>query len=280
MSLCSIFKRASLVTVFWLAFTGVTGAGGCVFQYKYNVSTECSIPKDTYRVKVEAWGAGASGGRGEFPDGVAGGGGGAFCSAEFNVAPNEILTISIPGNGSATSASSANIVGIIAASGAVPTPSPRVASPFPQIGGLGGSTNDCIASNAIRFPGGRGANGAFFVGGGGGGSAFTNRAGERGRNVSEINPDGTGPDLRNFGGGGSGNGGNGGAGDAIFATDGSIPGGGGGGSVGIGNVGLGAAGQVVITFLETPVPSLTHQGLAVLILSIVLVGLRRIFGFK
>jgi len=220
-------------------------------QQTYTSDDTFTVPCGVTSITVEAWGGGGSTKTGnQNPHG--GGGGGAYARSTFSVTPGQTYSVIVgapgPSNNNSDDGSSRSGgdsyfdagVNILAKGGT---------GGLAVTGGPGGSAASSVAvgSNTAKFSGGNGGDRHNNEGGGGGGgSAFTNANGNDG---DTGDPTGTG-----IGGTGTGKGDNGGINSAgqRNGTDGALPGGGGGAHAegGATYSGIGAGGQVIITWSD------------------------------
>lgn len=207
----------------------VTDTGAAQATRTFNFADNATYPNDLFGPvildKVQCWGAGGNGGAAGIVNAGGGGGGGSFSETD-NVditGGNFTIAIDSGGNQSQTAFNPSVSPSVVAISGA------NAALDVHGAGGAGGTGTTLRA-------GGDGADAVLLVSGGGGSSAGTSSNGIAAVGITG----GVGPP----GGGAGGDGG-----DAIInGTDGAIPGGGGGGDGGSGTSGLGADGQIIVTY--------------------------------
>ncbi|QBZ98933.1 choice-of-anchor D domain-containing protein [Flavobacterium sangjuense] len=233
-----------LLVLMLLSFT--IGRGQVVTQ-TYTTSTTFTVPAGVTQVSVEAWGGGGKGGTINGIGYGGGGGGGAYSSGLVTVVPGNTYTVTV-GTGATTTAAGGDswfdTATTILAKGGGSVANNSTA------GAAGGSAAASIGTT--KYSGGNGANGSaiLIIGGGGGSSAGTAAAGNSGAN----NNGGTAPAGGGDGGNGSALVGNG--------SPGISPGGAGGGAYGLifslFTGGVGANGQVKLTY--TLVPEITVSG--------------------
>lgn len=224
-------------------------------------STTWTVPEAVSSVTIEVWaGGGSGGGSGALPSG-GGGGGGAYSklnSFAVTVGNSYTVTVGIGGgnpgggnNGVAGGDSWFNSTSTVLAKGG----GGGVAGTGIGTNGTGGGGGAAASGvGDVKFSGGAGstANGGAFSGSGGGGAGSTGNGGN-----ANGGSGGTGTTV------GGGNGANGVA-NGSLGISGSVAGGGGsGGGSGNHGSGNGARGQVVITYMLTPVVSISVSDAAV-----------------
>lgn len=216
-----------------------------------------TVPGGVYRVFVQMWGAGGSGGLGDYVAGsyFSGGGGssGSYGSAFMNVVPLSGISVVVGqgGNGISPSNGSNTSFGALTVNGG------NKGETFTSGGGAAGGTAPPAPTGTVWLVSRAGNAGATSwggdtnsVAGGGGGAPSLIGAGTPGLPTPSYNgAGGDGGSPSNIGGDGGGYGGNG----ATYYTShtgnpGGVPGGGGGGSWGLTSfaAGNGGSGQVII----------------------------------
>ncbi|HWE81423.1 MAG TPA: hypothetical protein VG265_07220, partial [Gaiellaceae bacterium] len=188
------------------------------------------------------WGGGGAGGVSGGLGGGGGGGGGAYAQTlVVPVTPGTFYTVTVGGQGAASSFTGDSGVTTVAAGGAAGG----------GTGGTGGAGGTTTASTGdVTHAGGTGSTGISGGGGGGGAGASSTATGASGGTVAGGGAGGVG----GAGAGGGGAGGHGGDPE----TAGSVPGGGGGGNVNVSEGGVaGAAGSVLIEWNLPFIASLT-----------------------
>lgn len=253
-----LWRRALLAASAGALFLpALAWAAPCTNGQIFNANGSCEIPSGVARIKIDAWGGGAGGGNQANVAGPnrfngAGGGGGSYCGASFNVAGGASLTIAVAAqvtagnNGNASSVTGTGISGLTANGGS-----------YAVTGGDGGTVAGCTATGATRFAGGGGGARVSAVdgslgGSGGGGSAGAGSAGGNGSTRTLGNTDSANGGTAGTGTPGGAAGGKGGYNGANNGVAGVVPGGGGGGARNSNGAtgGAGAAGRVVISWSE------------------------------
>ncbi len=210
----------------------------------FNSSDSFQVPANISKITVEAWGGGGAGGGSTNAGGTftarggAGGGGGAYASTTIDVTPGSTISIVVAGQASGVSGGTGNDGGhstvtgfeaeIFAAGGKGGAGNTSGGDPA---GGAGGSVIDSEGTTVIAGQnGGDGDTGASIESGAGGDAANGGGVGGAAVGGSFISADG---------------------------NPGDVPGGGGSGSRTSGNNGnrtggLGAAGRVVVSWINCP----------------------------
>lgn len=221
----------------WLSY-GTAGIPGQVVQV-FQATTVWQAPPGVTSVFAECWGGGGSGANPAGAPGGGGGGGGEYAAQTLVVTPGNNYTASV--GGAATQSAFAGDAATVTAHAGSSTANAN--------GGAKGTGS----TNTIHFDGGNGASTVTTGGGGGGGAAGTTEAGFLGHPGLSTGVGGAGGTGGTSGGG---KGGKGGTNNGAAGVNGSAPGGGGGGAGGNASPdrGLGASGQVRLTYTATGSP--------------------------
>jgi hypothetical protein len=217
------------------------GTGGVPGQVVRNFmsSTTWQAPPGVTSVLAECWGGGGSGANPVGAPGGGGGGGGEYAAQTVVVTPGNNYVVTV-GTSAAPSTFPGDAVTVTGHGGS---------STASGTGGAGGTGS----TNTVHHNGGNGASTVFTGGGGGGGAAGTTAVG----NLAQPgHSDGTGGAGGAGGLSGGGKGGKGGNNNGAAGVIGNAPGGGGDGAGGGSSPdrGLGAVGQVRLTYTATGIP--------------------------
>lgn len=235
-------------------------SAGVVVEQQFDASGTWTAPAGVELLLFKGWGGGGGGGGGGSvggtpPQGGGGaGGGGAFARKYIKVVPTTLYGVKVASTAAGGSGVSNGTDGDFSAfqinQGVAVGGKGGQSRANGITGGLGGAAGSCTAD--VAYSGGAGGDGqsggAGTPGGGGGGSAGDSEAGGDGGDANAPTP-GLG------GGGGIEGGGNGATGGASGANggNGTQPGGGGGGggwALGTTTGGTGAAGRVIIRWVD------------------------------
>jgi len=251
--------RLILATALMLALTFSVKAQTSSLIFATAGANPFTVPAGVTSITVECWGGGGSSGNNTDGRARGGGGGGAYTRGTINVTAGSILNVVVGAGGLYTNNFSPaadggqSLAGVIVANGGKRGFIGNNA--LVLNGGAGGtvSTNPGGVTSFLSFAGGNGGNGyvAFDNGGGGGGGESASSTGGGNSGGSTNGTTGGAGGTGNAGGGDGGRGSNN-DGTPNSATGNSPGGGGGGRGDDQGNNRDGAAGKVILTWIQPP----------------------------